>query len=135
MDLERSPNELSSAPRALNVTMHRLSASAGHIKRVFGRVKPPAYVHFCLPCYRGIVGSGHFAEAFWLCSQSWWALDTMAGVEAAAHLMHIVTGCYEQVAAELDAAMQAVCEKFNGDVYSKVRQVKDTTYYSVAGAV
>ena len=77
----------------------------------------------CHPGRRGVVGRGDFAEAFWICSQSWRALDTMAGVGAAAHLMQLVTGCYEHVSAELEAAMQAVCERFDGSAYTKVRRL------------
>lgn len=70
------------------------------------------------------MGRGDFAEAFWLCSQSWQALDTMEGVGAAAYLMQVVTGCYEQVTGELGAAMQAVCERFDGAAYSKVHHLR-----------
>ena len=76
-------------------------------------------------CYfldrRGILARAGFAEAFWLCSQSWHALDAMPGVQAAEHLMRVVTGCYGNTKAELDVAMHAVCAQFDGDVYAKVR--------------
>lgn len=44
----------------------------------------------------------------------------MTGVDAAAHLLQIVTGCYEQVAAELDGEVLALCQHFDGAQYMKV---------------
>lgn len=46
----------------------------------------------------------------------------MTGVDAAAHLLQIVTECYELVAAELDREVLILCQHFDGAQYMKVCQ-------------
>ena len=63
---------------------------------------------------------GDYAEAFQQCAQSWRALSGIAGAEATAQVLQVVTACYEEVAAELDRAMRAVCEHFDSEAYMQV---------------
>ena len=74
----------------------------------------------CNPYNRKVVEDGNFAQAFWLCAQSFAWLEDMPGLRLAEQLSEETGQRYRETSSLLRVALQAVCADFQPEHYVKV---------------
>ena len=69
---------------------------------------------------RVILQEGNFAQAFWLCAESFAWMEEASGVWIVEQLRNETTLRYHEISGHLQSALQACCADFTPSSYVKV---------------